>query len=311
MAQYPSPGAPEFLLNAADSARQLPSRLLDQLSRFRLTERESALLIDGLHVDDARIGPTPPDWQAAGRDAATRREEFLLVLVAETLGEVYGYASLQHGNLIHHLLPIAGQETNQSGHGSATELVWHTEDAFTPVRCDFLALMGLRNPDRVGTLFASRDVLDELSKRDVRVLCQPRFVVRADDEHLKHVTPAPPGARSIHHARERRRLVPILWGGPELPFLLIDKVYMEPRPGDTEATVVFNRAVALFDSAIHAVAVGPADILIVNNHRAVHGRAAFRAKYDGTDRWLLKVSITCDLNKSRRYRVGDVSRVIH
>jgi hypothetical protein len=33
------------------------------------------------------------------------------------------------------------------------------------------------------------------------------------------------------------------------------------------------------------------DLLLINNHKAVHGRKPFKARYDGTDRWLQRLLV--------------------
>ena len=234
------------------------------------------------------------------------------MLLAAGVGEVFGYATLQQGNLIHHLLPIQGEEQEQSGHSSTTTLDWHSEDAFTTARCDFLVLMALRNHQGVGTLYAPASVLDELDSADREILSQPRFVVRADDEHLKNVQAASDARlESIHDPERRITMTPILHGGIDLPHLVIDRVFMAARDGDEEASGAFARAVMAIDRHIQAVPLAPGDVFVIDNHRAVHGRAPFNARYDGSDRWLLKVSVTRDLMKSRSYRETAISRVVH
>ena len=44
------------------------------------------------------------------------------------------------------------------------------------------------------------------------------------------------------------------------------------------------------------------DFCFLDNFRVVHGRKPFRARYDGTDRWLKCLNISCDLRKSRAAR---------
>jgi alpha-ketoglutarate-dependent taurine dioxygenase len=54
----------------------------------------------------------------------------------------------------------------------------------------------------------------------------------------------------------------------------------------------------------------PGDVCFIDNFKAVHGRRAFKARYDGHDRWLKRVNITRDLRKSRAEREAPTSRVI-
>jgi L-asparagine oxygenase len=314
MARHESTGDLEFLMRAPQCRSCLPFALRRALDRFRNAETSPAILIRGLSIDDARIGPTPSHWSDVPpppSHSSIRREEFIFAMVAQAVGEPFGYATLQDGRLFHHLLPIAGHEAEQNGHSSDTELVWHTEDAFTSARCDYLALFGLRNPSKVGTLFAPIDALRSLTAEELQVLSEPRFLVRPDDEHLKHVQASlPPNVISIHGRKKRDELVPVLWGGPSLPYMTIDRAFMQAPADDVQAKAVFERAVKCLDDAIQSVPVGPGDILIVDNHRAVHGRAPFHARYDGGDRWILKLSLTRDLMKSRAFRESATSRKV-
>ena len=63
-------------------------------------------------------------------------------------------------------------------------------------------------------------------------------------------------------------------------------------------------------SSQYDVALEPGDLLIIDNYRAVHGRKPFRARYDGRDRWLKRISVTRDLRKSRAARSSADSPVI-
>ncbi|MBJ7505663.1 MAG: TauD/TfdA family dioxygenase, partial [Ilumatobacteraceae bacterium] len=46
-------------------------------------------------------------------------------------------------------------------------------------------------------------------------------------------------------------------------------------------------------------------ILVIDNHRAVHGRTSFTPRYDGTDRWLKRALVVQSLDG-----VDAVGRVI-
>lgn len=43
------------------------------------------------------------------------------------------------------------------------------------------------------------------------------------------------------------------------------------------------------------VRLEPGDLLVVDNRRAIHGRSAFPARYDGFDRWLQRMYVARDL----------------
>lgn len=64
----------------------------------------------------------------------------------------------------------------------------------------------------------------------------------------------------------------------------------------------------LRDCAIDAaveIRLRSGDLLLVDNHRAFHGRTPFRARGDGADRWLLRTFVTKDLSRSEAHRPGD------
>lgn len=59
------------------------------------------------------------------------------------------------------------------------------------------------------------------------------------------------------------------------------------------------------------VGLAPGDCVFIDNFRAVHGRKSFRARYDGTDRWLKRLNITRNLRGSRAWRPAADNRVIY
>jgi len=54
------------------------------------------------------------------------------------------------------------------------------------------------------------------------------------------------------------------------------------------------------------VALDAGDLLVVDNAVAVHGRSAFPARFDGTDRWLQRTFVVPDLAPSADERQGRV-----
>lgn len=298
----------ESIANASICASDLPDEVLSGMRRLGSGAHEPTLLIKGFEVDDHRIGPTPRHWKMCSpfsTNSATRREEFLLAVLAETVGDAFGYASLQDGRVIHNLLPIAGAELDQSGHGSKAALEWHTEDAFTPFRANFLGLLGLRNRDAIATTIGDITALLDLDDRDCQILSEPRFAVVPDEEHLR--SNAIRSETSLLGGGQPS-LIPILSDGPHGFELVVDRVYM--TAGDSGAAGPFRRATRALDRALHRIAIAPGEILLLDNHRVVHGRDPFPARFDGTDRWLLKTSVTRDLASSAAYRDGPSGRIL-
>lgn len=311
-ATYASACAPEFLLACRPIAfRRLPGDLVDALSRFHDAEAAPVQVVRGLSVDDGAIGPTPSHWAAQRDPESTAREEFYFMLLAGVLGDPFGWATLQDGRLVGNVLPIRDQEKEQSGHGSADPLAWHTEDGFHPYRCDYLGLMTMRNDELVPTTVAWIDAHDiELGHR--HILFEPRFVIRPDNEHLnqrrrEHTDEVGPLSVDWEHPAPTA----VLFGDHDRPYLRIDPYFMSAEPGDEAAAEALADIVARLERNLQPLPLEPGAVCFIDNYRAVHGRQAFRAHYDGRDRWLKKLVLARDLRKSRVARGEVDARVLN
>jgi Fe(II)/alpha-ketoglutarate-dependent arginine beta-hydroxylase len=305
--RYESAGSPEFCAAARRLAyARLPAGLTAFLDGFQRDDGAPAVAVSGFTVDEGRLGPTPAHWNTRVGDMTARREELFFVLLGSVLGEPFGWTTLQGGRLIQNVVPIRGQEQEQSGHGSAAVLAWHTEDAFHPYRCDYLGLMGLRNEQRIPTTYAVLDA-GVLTAIERRTLHEPRFLMRPDDEHLNQRErdgPAPSAAdRAVLRHLQEPVSVAVLFGDPRRPYLRIDPVFMSAVPGDAQAVAALDTLVRRLDGALDGFVIEPGTVCFFDNYRVVHGRRAFRPRYDGRDRWLKKILLTRDARKSRALRV--------
>jgi L-asparagine oxygenase len=283
-------------------AHRLPERLQGFLIDFRHTEPAGGCILTGYRVPADRVGPTPLRWQDAAPAGTARREEAYLALLGAALGDLFAFRTLQDGRLVQDLLPTPGQEQTKSGNSSRSVLDLHTEDAFHPYRCDYLGLLCLRNDDKVPTSYAELrpDAIDEGHRR---VLGQPRFLVKPDETHLV----GKPGRLPAWLVDQP---VPLLFGGPDLPYLRFDDFFAEPLPGDQEAAAAMTALSEALAKAEQDALLAPGDVLFIDNYRAVHGRRPFTARYDGTDRWLKRISVSRDLRRSRDARADAAAQVI-
>jgi Fe(II)/alpha-ketoglutarate-dependent arginine beta-hydroxylase len=293
LADMGSPAAAPFYAGLQRHLPRVPAGLRAVVTSFRDDDRVSALRISGLQVDPDRCGPTPSSWQEALDDNGQELEEAQLALVAAQLGRPFSWPTIQNGRMVQNLMPVKAEREAQSGHGSVT-LEWHTEDGFHEDRCRYLLLLGIRNPDRIPTTIG--DVHDvRLTDRHREVLRERRFHIRPDPEHLRQLAEFAPDSAALRRAREmhaRPDPVSILFGSAEAPFLRLDAPYTSAVPGDAEAEEALKAIVTELDQAQEDVVVGEGDLLIVDNYRAVHGRRAFAPRFDGTDRWLKRISVS-------------------
>ncbi len=316
--RYASPEDAEFLADVGVIAHELPLRVRRALLQFRLHEPDSAMcMVSGWPVDQRKIGPTPGHWRKTDAANPALEEEMLLALLGSLLGDLFGWSTQQDGRVVHDLLPIQGHQQEQMGSGSDALLAWHVEEAFHPYRGDYLGLMCLRNPDRVATTFAAiRKV--EITPDEYRLLSGPHFIIRPDESHLPK-NRGNAGAMNALLERAYARIIrmkdhperiPVLFGDPNAPYLRIDPVFMDAAD-DPGAQAALDALVERIEAVLEDQVFEPGDICFVDNFQAVHGRRPFRARFDGTDRWLKRVNVTRDLRKSRDAREFAGARILY
>jgi alpha-ketoglutarate-dependent taurine dioxygenase len=86
---------------------------------------------------------------------------------------------------------------------------------------------------------------------------------------------------------------------------------MDPVRGNDDAQSALDELIRQVDEVIEDHVLAPGDFIFVDNYKAVHGRKPFKARFDGTDRWLKRINVTRDLRKSRDGRLTPDARVIH
>ncbi len=283
----------DFLDSASTYAQEFPRRIRAFLNAFRLTEPSGVCVISGYPVDDFRIGKTPAHWRKGPGGSSTTEEEIFLNLCGALLGDAIAWAHQRDGIICQDLVPIEGHENEMIGSGSELDLVWHTEDARYPYRGDYIGLMCLRNPDAVPTTFASIDEV-LLAPDQIEVLFETRFVFRPDPSHPTD---------------GEREKAPVLFGDPGSPYVRFDPYSMD-RPETEEAGSAMDYLTRAIDENLTGVALLPGECLFIDNYKAVHGRSSFKARFDGTDRWLKRINIARDLRKSRGVRSAPASRMI-
>ncbi len=294
----------EALRRAVVFAHELPNRIRHTLNEFRLERMSGVLCLSGYIVDQDRVGPTPGHWRDRPSPSTARREELLLILFSSLLGDPFGWATQQNGRLIHDVLPIKGHENEQMGSSSESPLTWHTEDAFHPLRGDFLSFACLRNPSAVATTIGYVDSLD-LPGPAKDILFEERFAIRPDESHLARNNSAPSAGTfaDVEQMWSSPVYVAVLFGDPAFPYIRADPYFMSVGSGDQEAQYALDQLVKAMDEKMFDLCLESGDFCFLDNFRVVHGRKPFKARHDGTDRWLKRVNVTCDLRKSRAARL--------
>jgi Fe(II)/alpha-ketoglutarate-dependent arginine beta-hydroxylase len=311
----------EFMRCVTVYAHELPRRIRQFLSDFKLLEPACGVcLISGYPIDNARIGKTPSHWKWRLDAETSLREQIVFVLYACLLGDPFAWATQQDGHLMHDVFPIESNRDEQLSTGSEQDLWWHTEDAFHPHRADYIGLMCLRNLDRVPTMIGA-PILSLLSQEQIDVLFESRYLITPDESHTeknesnlhKQVREHDGGVIDSGYEKIKKLSsappkVPMFFGSRQMPYLCLDPHFTTPL--DEEASAALNALAQNVDENMQEIVLQPGDCCFIDNYRIVHGRKAFKARYDGTDRWFKRLNLTRDLRKSQRSRVGHDMRMI-
>ena len=197
---------------------------------------------------------------------------------AALFGHLIGYKQEQDGMMIQNLVPNHKTEYQQISTSSKAQLELHTETAFHPYRPDYVLLMCLRgDPDAFTTIATISNILRNLSGGIKDILREKLFTTSLDISFQNAEQP------------DRTITTSILNGSS----LIYDKTLMKgTTPQAVLALEHLDKAISL---ATRKIALVTGDILVINNHTCVHGRAPFQPRYDGTDRWLQRALVVKEL----------------
>lgn len=260
---------------------------------FREYRRDSGqsgvLLVRNLPVDAENLPDTPMEDGSVVRQATVSAAT--LMLLAHALGDPAAFRKEKSGALVQNVVPVPGREELQANSGSV-RLTFHTENAFHPHRPDFVMLLCVR-PDHEQKAelrtCSSRDVLPKLSEQAREALSSPWFVTEAPPSFGENAGSTRPHA--------------VLTGDPDDPDLRIDEA--ATRPMNEQAGEAVAELSGLFENSFAPLRLGVGELAVVDNRVTVHGRSAFRPRYDGRDRWLQRTFVLANLRASRSLRAGD------
>ncbi|CDH31351.1 carbon starvation induced protein CsiD [Xenorhabdus bovienii] len=236
-------------------------------------------LIDLPPTPNNDSSPATPSWKVP---AAA-----LLGLLRFTGHTARSFLDEMGGRLCHMVMPSMNDD--KSYLRSTKKLNFHTEVVNgyfseenpaigAPLSPESFGLIGLRNPDNISTtLLPLCDVLKNLKQETIYELMKPNFTARSQSSFDKNIevkniavlNTCLNGQIGIRYSHSK------LQGNNEAA----QQAYEEL------STVIKN------SKQIMHVALSPGDALILNNRICLHGRSAISdtAKFDGTDRWLVRI----------------------
>lgn len=314
----------EFLKNLPLMAYQIPKRMAEFLNEFKYNPVDQGFCVvsTGM-VEQEKIGPTPSHWELKTNNDTCQNAVMCMSLCATILGDIYGWLTQQDGRVVHDILPIKTCENEQLGCGSKEELTWHVEDAFHELRGDYLIMMCMRNNNGIPTTLSKPDY-SKLTDKQIDVLFEKHFTIKPDNSHkpknnssqraeaLKEgqLTNIDAAYDAMLKRAENPEKIAILFGNKKDPCLRLDPYFME-KPDCPEAEKALEAIIDLVTESLIEVSLNPGEILIVDNYEVVHGRRAFEARFDGTDRWYKRINVIRDIRRCQEVLEHKLSRVIY
>jgi len=211
-----------------------------------------------------------------------------LVGYSSKYGHAVGYDREKNGAIVQDIFPNQADEKQQISSSSSVVLQMHTETAFHPYKPDWVILGCVKGDRKAETLYATLDdVLYELDERTLWDLRQPDFITTVDKSFRTAGEP------------DRQYVVrPIVGVGDWT--LTYDADLMKALTPEAERAL--KKLHSAIKSRIRSVVLEAGDVLVLNNKTTVHGRRPFRARYDGSDRWLKRVLARNELPPAKKIK---------
>ena len=230
------------------------------------------------------IGDIPPTPSTLLESFNTEKASLLLLEHAKGFGYPIGYLQEQHGDIVQNIFPIKRQAECQISSSSKVNLELHTEAAFHPHPPDHLLLLCLRGDETAGTTYALlSDVLKDLHVGILNILKKNLFKTSVDESFR------------LNGEQDHSVVMPVITRDSNNRYIMrYDKTVMTGTT--TESQMALNVFTKAIERNTQTVFLKTGDLLVLDNNTTVHGRTAFQAKYDGTDRWVQRVVVSKEID---------------
>ncbi|MBR1069137.1 TauD/TfdA family dioxygenase [Bradyrhizobium liaoningense] len=199
-------------------------------------------------------------------------------------GKSFSFANENSGAIIRDIAPRKDAEKEASSQGWAHELHWHMDGAFKPLielsqrtpAPRWLVFVSIYNCPETPITFVDLDeVIKTLQPSVIKTLMLPIFDV---------CSPA-----SFSPPELSKNFAILLKTSSSGFFSRYNQTLTRTtKRAGVEALAEFSRAVRECGK-VHKVDVRPGDVVVLDNWRTLHMRPAYQPRWDGADRWLLRV----------------------
>ena len=261
-----------LLSNAVETGGLQPEHI-GQLLNFRLFGNKNGFMT----LENLPIGEIPPTPLC--RDQLCKpddRSERLLLQATALLGEPIGYIQESDGCIVNNFFPQQALSRAATSDSFDTELDLHTENAFHAVSPDHLVLLCLRQDpeaEAVTYIASIERILERLTFEEQAFFLSEPYNFLSDY-----------GPTSKNQRIDINRHQTILYGDPDAPFFRFDPQFMLAFSSRAQQLMDKLRAIAW--EVVEPVRLSQGDMLIIDNRRTAHARSPFRARFDGSDRWI-------------------------
>ncbi len=269
---------------AAALDRCMDARQRGILRQFASDDQCVALICKGFPVDED-LPPTP--YSGYGPQGGTSMAAALNIGLYALLGlHPVTYAGENDYRLLRHVVPTRHAQKDKSSHGSRRRFGVHVDNPDLPLgdepldgrsACpEFLSLFSLRCDTRVKTEILPLDpILDRCNMATLDELMAPQFTLRRPDSFG-------PDKSSTPH-------LPLIVERNGVYLCRYDQENTLPETAlAASAMMLFQHEIDRSRERINLLLLA-GDFVIFKNQRVLHARDGFMPRFDGTDRWLLRL----------------------
>ncbi len=252
-------------------------RHLGEITKLKNQLKKSGLLLISNFYQSKSQPPTPQlldqDINKALYDTETN-----LMFIANVLGNAFTYLE-ENRKYIHQVFPAINHKNTKSSLGSYNDLDFHTEVAYSKDKPDYLALTCVRSANNIPTsLVDMKLVMKDLMSETTEYLKNNYFFVRQPSSFKGEVN-----FRQIKLVEET--LAPDIY---RFSFNFANNIMVS---SDHKAASILEEVKQKITANQKGILIKEGQILVIDNHRYLHGRDKIEAKFDGRDRWLQRVYI--------------------
>jgi L-asparagine oxygenase len=234
-------------------------------------------------INDVEIGDIPPTPTSMNEIPQVIEAEVSLINRGFEFGYVYSYRQEQGGSEVQHVFPIKKEEGDQISSSSKVELELHTETAFHPYKPDYVMLLCLRGDENAATTFVClEDLVGDTDPEIIFELTKEDFVTSID--------------KSFRMNGEEDKLIKTsIIQRSDDGYLKLNYDSSVMYGITTNAQMALDEFKKVISKHVREFTLKPGQLAIIDNTATIHGRKDFKARYDGTDRWLLRCMVLKNL----------------